>query len=307
MSFASLKKNRNNFSKLAEELEKTSQPQSNSSSQDDRFWKPTIDKTGNSYAVIRFLPPTDGEDLPWVRIFNHGFKGPGGWLIDNCLTTIGKPCPVCESNTELWGTGSQENQNLARDRKRRLKYISNIYVVKDPANPDNDGKVFLYSFGKKIFDKLNDIMRPQFEDEDPINPFDFWEGANFKLKYRTVDGYGNYDKSEFDRTSALSQDDAELETIYNQQHSLEEFVSPNNFKSYEQIKERLDRVLGVTAPSTNADYDMDESTPTQTFSKPSFKEKVAPSYAESSPEPQSSSSDDEDDSIGYFERLAEEM
>jgi len=300
MSFAALKKNRTNFSKLTEELEKTSQPQSNTSSVDDRFWKPTIDKSGNSYAVIRFLPPTDGEDLPWVRVFNHGFKGPGGWLIDNCLTTIGKPCPVCESNTELWGTGSQDNQNLARDRKRKLKYMSNIYVVKDPANPENEGKVFLYSFGKKIFDKLNDIMRPQFEDEDPVNPFDFWEGANFKLKYRTVDGYGNYDKSEFDRQSALSEDDAELESIYNQQHSLEEFVSPSNFKSYEQLKERLDRVLGNTASMTNADYDMDESiSDTPSFAKPSFKEVSTPELA-------SASSDDEDDSISYFTRLAEE-
>jgi len=300
MSFAALKKNRTNFSKLTEELEKTSQPQSNTSSVDDRFWKPTIDKSGNSYAVIRFLPPTDGEDLPWVRVFNHGFKGPGGWLIDNCLTTIGKPCPVCESNTELWGTGSQDNQNLARDRKRKLKYMSNIYVVKDPANPENEGKVFLYSFGKKIFDKLNDIMRPQFEDEDPVNPFDFWEGANFKLKYRTVDGYGNYDKSEFDRQSALSEDDAELESIYNQQHSLEEFVSPSNFKSYEQLKERLDRVLGNTASMTNADYDMDESiSDTPSFAKPSFKEVPTPELA-------SASSDDEDDSISYFTRLAEE-
>lgn len=301
MSFAALKKNRTNFSKLTEELEKTSQPQSNTSSVDDRFWKPTIDKSGNSYAVIRFLPPTDGEDLPWVRVFNHGFKGPGGWLIDNCLTTIGKPCPVCESNTELWGTGSQDNQNLARDRKRKLKYMSNIYVVKDPANPENEGKVFLYSFGKKIFDKLNDIMRPQFEDEDPVNPFDFWEGANFKLKYRTVDGYGNYDKSEFDRQSALSEDDAELESIYNQQHSLEEFVSPSNFKSYEQLKERLDRVLGNTASMTNADYDMDESiSDTPSFAKPSFKEVPTPELASAS------SDDDEDDSISYFTRLAEE-
>jgi len=301
MSFAALKKNRTNFSKLTEELEKASQPQSNTSSVDDRFWKPTIDKSGNSYAVIRFLPPADGEDLPWVRVFNHGFKGPGGWLIDNCLTTIGKPCPVCESNTELWGTGSQDNQNLARDRKRKLKYMSNIYVVKDPANPENEGKVFLYSFGKKIFDKLNDIMRPQFEDEDPVNPFDFWEGANFKLKYRTVDGYGNYDKSEFDRQSALSEDDAELESIYNQQHSLEEFVSPSNFKSYEQLKERLDRVLGNTASMTNADYDMDESiSDTPSFAKPSFKEVPTPELASAS------SDDDEDDSISYFTRLAEE-
>jgi hypothetical protein len=293
MSFASLKKNRNNFSKLAEELEKTSQPQSNSSSQDDRFWKPTIDKTGNSYAVIRFLPPTDGEDLPWVRIFNHGFKGPGGWLIDNCLTTIGKPCPVCESNTELWGTGSQENQNLARDRKRRLKYISNIYVVKDPANPDNDGKVFLYSFGKKIFDKLNDIMRPQFEDEDPINPFDFWEGANFKLKIRKVDGYWNYDKSEFEPVSRVKPTDEEIDKIWKSQYALKAFVDPSNFKSYEELKEKLNKTLtGQRSTESVEDIDLPPVSNDIPTSSNNSVEKVE-------------SSNDSDD-LSYFSKLAED-
>ena len=304
MSFASLEKNRNNFSKLAEELEKTSQPQSNSSSQDDRFWKPTIDKTGNSYAVIRFLPPCDGEELPWVRIFNHGFKGPGGWLIDNCPTTIGLPCPVCESNTELWGTGSQDNQNLARDRKRKLKHMSNIYVIKDPGNPDNEGKVFLYSYGKKIFDKLNDLMRPQFEDETPVNPFDFWGGANFKLKYRTVDGYGNYDKSEFDSPAALMEDDSKMESIYKQCHSLEEFVAPSAFKTYDQLKDRLDKVLGVTSPVGTAEtrdmYEDNSSSQESMFTKPTFKESPTPELKSVS------NDDDDDDSISYFERLANE-
>ena len=305
MSFAALKKNRSDFSRLANELEKTSSPQSNSSSQDDRIWKPTIDKTGNSYAVIRFLPPSDGEELPWVRIFNHGFKGPGGWLIDNCPTTVNKPCPVCESNTELWGTGSQDNQNLARDRKRKLKHMSNIYVIKDPGNPDNEGKVFLYSYGKKIFDKLNDLMRPQFEDETPVNPFDFWGGANFKLKYRTVDGYGNYDKSEFDSPGALSDDDDKMEAIYKQCHSLEEFVNPETaFKTYDQIKDRLDKVLGVTSPVGTAEtrdmYEDNSSSQESMFTKPTFKESPTPELKSSS------NDDDDDDSISYFERLANE-
>jgi hypothetical protein len=301
MSFANLKKGRSNFARLAEELEKTQSPQQTTSNIDDRFWKPTIGKDGNSYAVIRFLPPADGEDIPWVRVFNHGFKGPGGWLIDNCLTTINKQCPVCESNTELWNTGSQDNQNLARDRKRKLKFLSNIYVVKDPANPDNEGKVFLYSYGKKIFDKLNEAMNPHFEDEARYNPFDFWDGANFKLKYRTVDGYGNYDKSEFDSQAPLVDDDSELETIYNQLYSLQEFVSEEKFKSYEQLKERLDRVLGLqqSAVSVETDFVSDDSSyytePTQTKSAPA-------------PEPKSVSydEDEEDDSISYFERLADE-
>ena len=304
MSFATLKKNRSDFSRLAQELEKTSSSQSNSSSQDDRIWKPTIDKTGNSYAVIRFLPPCDGEELPWVRIFNHGFKGPGGWLIDNCPTTIGLPCPVCESNTELWGTGSQDNQNLARDRKRKLKHMSNIYVIKDPGNPDNEGKVFLYSYGKKIFDKLNDLMRPQFEDETPVNPFDFWGGANFKLKYRTVDGYGNYDKSEFDSPSPLSDDDSKMESIYKQCHSLEEFVAPSAFKTYDQLKDRLDKVLGVTSPVGTAEtrdmYEDNSSSQESMFTKPTFKESPTPELKSVS------NDDDDDDSISYFERLANE-
>ena len=253
MSFASLKKNRGNFAKLTEQLEATVSPQKNSSNRDDRFWKPQTDKSGNGYALIRFLPPSEGEELPWARVFNHGFKGPGGWLIENCPTTIGKPCPVCEENTRLWNTGDKDNQNIVRERKRKLKYISNIYVVNDPSNPENNGQVFLYSYGKKIFDKLNDLMRPEFADEQEVNPFDLWEGANFKLKIRQVEGYTNYDKSEFEGVSALSDSDSELETIYNKQYSLEEFTAPEAFKSYEQIQERLNKVLGscllYTSPS----------------------------------------------------------
>lgn len=309
MSFAQLKKSRSNFSKLAEELEKTTTPQRTSSNKDERFWKPEVDKSGNGYAIIRFLPQSEGEDLPWVQIFNHGFKGPGGWLIDNCLTTINKKCPVCEANTELWQTGSTENQNIVRDRKRKLKYISNIYVVKDPANPENEGKVFLYQYGKKIFDKLQDLMRPEFDDEQPINPFDFWSGANFKLKIRKVDGYQNYDKSEFDSSGALSDDESELERIYNMQHSLEEFVSPDKFKSYDALKERLNVVLGSAQVTTTADEDY---TPTPVENTVVSTNTVdiddVPTFEDTSWKntQTSSTTEDDDDDFSYFEKLANE-
>lgn len=296
--FAKLKKNRTNFSRLAEELEKTTSPQQTSSSKDDRFWKPTTDKSGNGYAVIRFLPPPTGEELPWVRVFNHGFKGPGGWLIDNCLTTQNKKCPICEANTELWGTGTQENQNIVRDRKRKLKYYANIYVVSDSSNPENEGKVFLYQFGKKIFDKIHDVMSPAFEDENPVNPFDLWEGANFKLKIRTVDGYINYDKSEFDRVSPLSDDDEHLERIYNQEHSLQEFVADSQFKTYDQLKDRLNKVLGTVTATTTADQDLEESFAERT---PMVEMVSRAPAVERAPEPS-----DETDALSYFERLASE-
>lgn len=307
MSFANLKKSRSNFSKLAEELEKTTNPQQTTSNKDERFWKPEVDKSGNGYAVIRFLPQAEGEELPWVRVFNHGFKGPGGWLIDNCLTTINQKCPVCEANTELWQTGSTQNQNIVRDRKRKLKYISNIYVVKDPSNPENEGKVFLYQFGKKIFDKLQDMMRPEFEDEKPVNPFDFWDGANFKLKIRKVDGYQNYDKSEFDSPSPLLDDDDELERIYGMQHSLEEFVSPDKFKTYEQLKGRLEKVLGTVQDTTTAEEDVYEAPPKVEKSYVATEE-VASFETDTSWESKESTTtvDEDDDDFSYFEKLANE-
>ena len=297
-AFAKLKKGKD-FSKLTAELEKIQSPQQTSSNRDDRFWKPTTDKTGNGYAVIRFLPPPADEDLPWVRVFTHGFKGPGGWFIENSLTTLGKKCPVSEANTELWNTGTTENQNLARERKRKLKYYSNIYVVSDPAHPENEGKVFLYQFGKKIFDKISDIMQPAFEDEEPINPFDLWEGANFKLKIRTVDGYINYDKSEFDSVSALSDDDDELEAVFDKEYSLQEFVSPDSFKTYEQLKERLDRVLGTVSATRTAAEDMVEDT----MEVPFAVEEPAPAPAK---ERVATVEDEEDDALSYFEKLANE-
>ena len=315
MSFASLKKNRGNFAKLTEQLEATVSPQKNSSNRDDRFWKPQTDKSGNGYALIRFLPPSEGEELPWARVFNHGFKGPGGWLIENCPTTIGKPCPVCEENTRLWNTGDKDNQNIVRERKRKLKYISNIYVVNDPSNPENKGQVFLYSYGKKIFDKLNDLMRPEFADEQEVNPFDLWEGANFKLKIRQVEGYTNYDKSEFEGVSALSDDDSQLETIYNKQYSLEEFTAPEAFKSYEQIQERLNKVLGSVQMTRTADEDfapvIDETpppAPSRTVEAPTFAKKEVPTPTPVAVDAITETELDgvDADDLSYFEKLANE-
>ena len=315
MSFASLKKNRGNFAKLTEQLEATVSPQKNSSNRDDRFWKPKTAKSGNGYALIRFLPPSEGEELPWARVFNHGFKGPGGWLIENCPTTIGKPCPVCEENTRLWNTGDKDNQNIVRERKRKLKYISNIYVVNDPSNPENNGQVFLYSYGKKIFDKLNDLMRPEFADEQEVNPFDLWEGANFKLKIRQVEGYTNYDKSEFEGVSALSDDDSQLETIYNKQYSLEEFTAPEAFKSYEQIQERLNKVLGSVQMTRTADEDfapvIDETpppAPSRTVEAPTFAKKEVPTPTPVAVDAITETELDgvDADDLSYFEKLANE-
>ena len=244
-SLSDLRKSRGGFDSLMKEVEKIANPQSESRA-DDRFWQPEVDKAGNGYAVIRFLPPPKGEELPWVRIWNHGFQGPAGkWYIENSLTTLGKADPVSEYNTELWNSGSEANKEVARKQKRKLTYYSNILVVKDPAHPENEGKVFLYKFGKKIFDKIKDIAEPQFEDEKPVNPFDFWEGANFKLKIRNVEGYRNYDKSEFDSPEpVMGGNDEKLETLWKKEHSLQEFTDAKQFKSYEALKTRLDKVLG---------------------------------------------------------------
>ena len=247
MDFSSLKRNRNSFEKLTKAVESINTP-TEGSGKDERFWQPEVDKAGNGMATIRFLPAAavDGDDgLPWAKIFEHGFQGPGGWLIDKCLTTKGQQCPVCEHNNKLWNSGIEANKEIARKQKRRLHYIANVLIVSDPKNPENEGQIRLYKFGKKIFDKITEAMNPQFEDEEAINPFDFWGGANFKIKIRQVEGYRNYDKSEFDKPSAVSDDDAELEKIWKKEHSLKEFLDPKNFKSYDVLKARLDKVLGL--------------------------------------------------------------
>ena len=297
MSFANMKKQRkSNFSRLNEELGKITN--GDGKGQDERFWRPELDKSGNGYAVIRFLPPVDGEDLPWVRLFNHGFQGPGGWYIENSLTTLGKKDPVSEYNSSLWNSGIEANKDLARKQKRRLTYISNVLVLEDSKHPENEGKVFLFKFGKKIFDKINDLMNPQFEDENPINPFDFWEGANFKLKIRKVEGFTNYDKSEFSTPEPLMEgNDEELEMLWKTQYKLQDFLLPENFKSYEDLQARLDKVLNVggsnpLAAALTAEEDNVVKQPT-----PSTITSVSEEYEESS---------DEGDSMSYFSKLANE-
>ena len=248
-SFANLKRNSNSFEKLSKAVEATSAGTENSKD-DNRFWQPEVDKAGNGMAIIRFLPApaVDGDDaLPWVRTFSHGFQGPGGWFIDNCLTTLNEKCPVCEHNNTLWNSGIEANKDVARKQKRKLSYLANILVVSDPSNPSNEGQVKLFKFGKKIFDKITEAMNPEFADETPVNPFDMWEGANFKLKIRNVEGYRNYDKSEFaDKSALLDGNDEKLEELWKKQFSLKDFTERKNFKPYDQLKGRLDKVLGFT-------------------------------------------------------------
>ena len=295
MSFSDLKKQSklgSLTSKLVQEVEKMS---TSSGSSDDRLWKPEVDKAGNGFAVIRFLPAPNGEDLPWAKVYNHAFQGTGGWFIDTCLTTLGQNCPVCEANRELWNTGSKANQEIVRQRKRKLSYYSNIYVVSDKAHPENEGKVFLYKFGKKIFDKISAAMQPEFEDETPIDPFDFWQGANFKLKITKKDCYWNYDKSEFESPSVLGDfDDDVLEAIWKKANALTEFTNSESMKTYEQLDTRLKAVLGK--PKTQK---VDESfEDEEEFSAPP---KTAPSFTIAKP-----AADEDDDALSYFQRLAEE-
>ena len=255
-SFANLKRSRNDLDKLTKAIEDSTSPTSKEagSKDDTRLWQPTVDKAGNGMAVIRFLPApaVDGDDaLPWVRRFDHGFQGPGGWYIENSLTTLGQKDPVSEYNTTLWNSGIEANKEIARKQKRRLHYIANILVVSDPSNPSNEGQIKLFKFGKKIFDKITEAMNPEFADETPVNPFDMWEGANFKLKIRNVEGYRNYDKSEFaDKSALLDGDDEKLEALWKKEFSLKEFTDPSNFKSYEVLKAKLDKVLGFDGGSS---------------------------------------------------------
>ena len=295
MSFQNLKNNRKQLiDNLVNEAQKLNE--SSFANDDDKYWKPTVDKAGNGFAIIRFLPAPEGEDLPWVRYWDHGFKGNTGlWYIEKSLTSIGQQDPVSEMNTKLWNSGHDEDKSIARDRKRRLNYVSNIYVISDSSAPQNEGKVFLYKYGKKIFDKIMDVMQPQFEDETPVNPFDFWEGANFKMKIRNVEGYRNYDKSEFDSsTSLLDGDDTQLEAIYNSLNSLREFIDPEKYKTYSDLKTRLVRVLGDEA----ARYMSVEDTITIEDSRPA----PAPRKVEQVVE--SVEDGEDDDTLSYFKKLA---
>jgi len=279
-SFKDLKKNRmSNLENLSKQVEKLAEKPSY---EDDRIWKCERDKSGNGYAVIRFLPASNDEDMPWVQMWSHGFKGPGGWYIENSLTTLGKEDPVSKANTALWNSGIESDKNIARDRKRKLSYYSNILVLEDSANAENEGKVFLFRYGKKIFEKITSVMNPEFKDETPLNPFDFWEGANFKIKIRQVDGYANYDKSEFAGQSKLFDgDDAKCEAIWKQQHSLQDLVSPDKFKSYQELEARFNTVIGSSS-------DFEETIDSEDAVEPAVQDSTS------------------DDSLEYFKKLAEQ-
>ena len=300
MSFASLKKASqagNTFEKLTREIEKINQPQTTGA--DERLWKPELDKSGNGYAVIRFLPSPDGEDMPWAKIWSHSFKGPGGqWYIENSLTTIGKDDPVSELNRELWNSGRDADKATARTQKRKLSYYSNIYVVSDPVHPENEGKVFLYKYGKKIFDKLVEAMQPAFADETPLDPFNLWQGADFKLKIRKVDGYWNYDKSEFAAPATLGGlEDQALEDIWKKAYSLNEFEAPKNFKAYEQLQARLSLVLGTRPAPVVVDESQEQVKPDNWGKEVTdFREKAVAASPVA----------DEGNTLSYFQSLAEE-
>lgn len=295
MSFADLKRNsKTNFEKLNKKLSDLNKA---SSFDDDRKneWRLERDKAGNGSAVIRFLPAPDGEDFEFVRIWDHGFQGPGGWYIEKSLTTIGQADPIGELNSKLWTSGIEADKEQARKQKRRLKFWSNVYIIKDPANPDNEGKVFKFAYGKKIFDKINDLMNPQFEDEEAVNPFDLWTGANFRLKIRQVDGWPSYDKSEFETPGPLFEDESKLEEVYTSLHSLTELVDPKGFKTYAELKTRLNRVLGITS---------DTEQPSQNATAPKQHKETAAKIVEEAT--WSTDTDDEDDDLDFFKRIASE-
>jgi hypothetical protein len=289
---------------LTAELTKLSGNQFDNS-KDDRLWYPNVDKAGNGYAVIRFLPAPGEEDVPFVRMFNHGFKGTtGSWLIENCPTTIGHKCPVCEQNTEFWNSGIESDKKIASERKRKLSFVSNVYVITDQQNPENEGKVFLFKYGKKIFDKLNEAMNPQFADENAMNPFDLWAGANFKLKIRNVESYRNYDKSEFASSGPLSEDDSEMESIWKKAHSLQEFIAPTNYKSYDELKGKLIKVLGLDNSTLGMSPAAARATASSTENipweeTPMFKQKSVTAAKQ-----ELITEDDDDESLEFFKKLA---
>lgn len=294
MSFASLKKS--SKACFAALVEKMNAEKSNSYNREEGFWQPDVDKAGNGYAIIRFLPAPEGEDMPYVKLYNHAFKVRNRWYIENCPTTIGSQCPVCDVNNDLWETGSQVNQDIVRKRKRQLSYITNILVISDAKHPENEGKVFLFRFGQKIFSKIMNAVQPEFEDEIPFNPFDFWEGANFKLKIRNLEGYRNYDKSEFEAPSALFDgDDEALESLWKTQKSLKELVSDSQFKSYGELKKKFDAVVGPATSTSRVIEDDDEDPPFDIEPPKSVSNPVTPT-----------SSDDDDDLAMYAKLLDDE-
>ncbi|HIE78663.1 MAG TPA: single-stranded DNA-binding protein [Candidatus Thioglobus sp.] len=278
-SFKEMKKNRMaNLESLSKQVEKLAEKPSY---EDERIWKLERDKSGNGYAVIRFLPAAQNEDVPWVRIWTHGFKGPGGWYIENSLTTLGKDDPVSKANTALWNSGIDSDKNIARERRRKLNYYSNIYIVEDSLNPQNEGKVFLFRYGKKIFEKITGVMNPEFADETPLNPFDFWEGANFKMKMRQIDGFPNYDKSEFTDIAPLSEDEKKMEEVWSQQYSLNEVIEEKNFKNYAELEARFNTVIARKGDEFVGNIEESTSEPVASTEKT-------------------------DDTLDYFKKLAEQ-
>jgi gp32 DNA binding protein like len=306
MSFSDLKKQSKLGSLTAKLVKEVEKMNNTSSSGDERLWKLECDKSQNGYAIIRFLPAPDGEGLPFVKLYSHAFQGVSGWFIENSLTTLGQKDPVSELNSELWNNGTDAGKDIARKQKRKLTYIANIYVVKDPANPDNEGKVFLYKFGKKIFDKIIAAMQPEFEDETPIDPFDFWQGANFKLKAKNVAGYRNYDSSEFAAQGALLDDDDAMEAIWKKQYSLSELVAPDQFKSYDELKKRLDYVLGSKGTRRQDPEVADEESTSRGSIRDLDEDLRTELTSLSSSKSSSVDEDDEDDAMSYFSRLVEE-
>ena len=301
MSFSSLKKNKSDiFSKLQKQLEQTTKV----GTVDERFWRPTVDKAGNGFAVIRFLPAADGEDMPFVKMYSHAFQGPGGWYIENSLTTLGAKDPLGEYNRELWNSGDESLKEQVRKQKRKLQYYSNIYVVKDPGNPENEGKVFLFRYGKKIYDKIMDIVNgDELEGRAGINPFDFWQGADFKLRQKKVAGYPNYDSSEFNPPSTLEElDDAQLESIWKRQYALQPLVAEDQFKSYEQLQERLNLVLNLKNPVSESAPPVATAAPT-----PAVEIKQQPVFEKKEVEEEvtTEDTDESDDALDYFRKLAE--
>ena len=308
MSFADLKKQSKLGSLTAKLVKEVEKMNNTGGSGDDRLWKLECDKSGNGYAVIRFLPAPDGEDLPFVKLYSHAFQGPGGWYIENSLTTAGGKDPVSEYNRELWNSGNEADKDTVRKQKRKLSYYANIYVVQDKTNPQNEGKVFLYKFGKKIFDKIMEAMQPEFEDEEAINPFDFWQGANFKLKIKKVQGYWNYDSSEFDRTAPLLDDDDALEALWKKEYSLTALTATDQFKSYEQLQTRLKMVLGQKSTPRRYDEELENESEGRGSFTPNFESSKPPAAGFNAPDitPTKSADSDEDDALSYFQKLAEE-
>ncbi len=307
MSFAALKTNRTDLSKLVEAASSGPGEQTKTDNRnDERFWQPTRDKAGNGYAVVRFLPGDAEAPTPWVRYWDHFFKGPTGqWYVEKSLTSIGQADPLSESNSKLWNEdGSEEAKRIVRERKRNLRYIANVLIVSDPSAPENEGQVKLYRFGKKIFDKIMDSMQPQFPDEAPVNPFDMWQGADFTIKIRKVEGYPNYDASSFKSPAQIAGDDDQLEAIYNKQHDCTEWTDPKNFKTYDELKSRLALVLGESAPRTvRENVSLDTATP-YVAPQASTPAAAAPMAAPAPMATAENTALDEDDTMSYFAKLA---